>query len=124
MFNDRILMEAKYYIYKNLHRNMFSIRHKGRVIEHARNVMVNDAVFKVSEAGRARVLKTKQKNVHAYVVADNYSIDIEEVHNLDHSNVKMIRYNPYLHGFFFDKDGNKVESAKKLLVTNQGLFSF
>jgi hypothetical protein len=117
-------MEAKYYIYKNLHRNMFSIRHKGRVIEHARTIMINNASFKVNEAGRQRVLATKQKNVHAFVVADNYSTDINAIDSWNQSNIKPVRYNPYIKEFFFDADENKVESAEKLLMYYSGLYTF
>lgn len=35
---------------------------------HATHLKLSDVVFRVSEAGRQRVLKEKQKNVHAYAV--------------------------------------------------------
>ena len=54
-------------VYYNLHKKCLSIRHKGKVIEHAREVTLTDARFHVQPAGRERVLREKKKNVHAYV---------------------------------------------------------
>lgn len=60
------------FCYYNLHRHCFSMRalegaSKGRVIAHAAAVHIANATFKVSAAGRARVLSSRQKNVHAGV---------------------------------------------------------
>ena len=59
-------------VYFNLHRKLFSIRacegpNKGRVIAHRETVTLLHPQFKVSQAGRARVLREKRKNVHATV---------------------------------------------------------
>ena len=54
-------------VYYNLHKKCLSIRHKGKVIEHAQEVTLTDARFHVQQAGRERVLKQKRKNVHAYI---------------------------------------------------------
>jgi len=60
------------FVYYNLTKKCWSIkalegRSKGRVVAHADAVDLWDCKFKVSEAGRQRVLRTKQKNVHAGV---------------------------------------------------------
>jgi len=59
-------------IYWNLHKGMWSVRDAKtrRVIGHAAQVLVRDATFKVSEAGRQRVLRERKKNVHAFVVGE------------------------------------------------------
>jgi hypothetical protein len=54
-------------VYYNLHKKCLSVRHKGKVIEHAQEVTLTDARFHVQQAGRERVLKEKRKNVHAYI---------------------------------------------------------
>lgn len=55
-------------IYWNLHRKCFSVLDAdGHVIEHANNVLLQEAEFIVREAGRQRVLREKRKNVHAFV---------------------------------------------------------
>lgn len=60
-------------VYWNLHKKLWSIKalegeHKGRVIAHSDAFTLTDCVFKVSEAGRQRVLRERKKNVHAGVV--------------------------------------------------------
>jgi hypothetical protein len=62
-------------VYFNLHNHLWSVRalsgrDKGRVIGHASKVMIRDARFAVQAAGRAKVLKERQKNVHAFVRGD------------------------------------------------------
>lgn len=56
-------------IYRNLHNGKLSIRDAKtkHVIGHAARVYLHDARFKVSQAGRKRVLREKRKNVHAVV---------------------------------------------------------
>lgn len=56
-------------IYRNLHNGKLSIRDAKtkHVIGHAARVYLHHAEFKVSQAGRKRVLREKRKNVHAVV---------------------------------------------------------
>ena len=63
----------KVYVYFNLHKRCFSVKAlegqaKGLVIAYANDVVLFDPVFKVSKAGRDRVLRERKKNVHAGVV--------------------------------------------------------
>ena len=59
----------KVFVYYNLHKHKWSVKDvkTGRVIGHHYDVSLYNATFKVSEAGRVRVLKEKRKNVHAGV---------------------------------------------------------
>jgi hypothetical protein len=83
---------AKYYIYRNLRTGGFSVKYRGRVIEHLNGpTIVMGAVFKVNELGRQRVIKEGQKNVHAYVVCDNYQTCPK--YSVD--KINKITYNPY-----------------------------
>lgn len=61
------------FVYYNLRKHLWSIKaldgpSKGRVVAHADKVLVRDATFRVSEAGRQRVIRERRKNVHAGVV--------------------------------------------------------
>lgn len=66
------------FVYFNLHRTCWSVKalegpDKGRVIAHIysrqrHELALRDVTFKVSEAGRQRVLREGKKNVHAGVV--------------------------------------------------------
>ena len=74
--------------------------------------------FKVNELGRQRVLKERQKNVHAFVIADKYYkerypvIEIGDVDKYD-----KISYNPYTDAQFVC-NGKRIESAKKIVFQN------
>lgn len=56
-------------VYRNLHNNLFSIRSKKSrlVLAHGENFALFNAVTKVSESGRQKVIREKRKNVHAWV---------------------------------------------------------
>lgn len=63
------------FVYFNLHKKCFSVKaldgvSKGKVVFHADKVMLRNVEFRVSEAGRKRVLETGRKQVHAGVVGD------------------------------------------------------
>lgn len=92
-------------VYKNLHKKMFSIMdYKTRkVIAHRHFVCLKNVEFKVSEAGRQRVLIEKKKNVHAFVIGDWIT---EEINWPGHS-PKTIYYNPYRTRYFKIKENRK-----------------
>jgi hypothetical protein len=94
------------FVYFNLHRKCFSIKalegaNKGRVVAHRNDVLLFDGVFKVSEAGRQRVLRERKKNVHAGVVGywdetGDMTIGIDRVATIG----TPITYNPYKYDTF------------------------
>ncbi len=67
----------KVFVYRNLHQNCWSVksRESGRVIAHADEVQLSGVDFKVSQAGRDRVLREKSKNVHAGLVGTLVNFD-------------------------------------------------
>jgi len=81
-----------------------------RVTGHTESVTLLEARFKVSEAGRQRVLREKKKNVHAIVegyAVENFSGSIGG---------RRAFYNPYKAGTFTDKDGLPITSAKVVQI--------
>lgn len=63
------------FVYYNLHRKCLSVKalegsERGRVLAHATHAYLENVSFKVSEAGRQRVLKERAKNVHAGVCGE------------------------------------------------------
>ena len=89
-------------VYFNLHRKLFSIRacegpNKGRVIAHRETVTLLQPQFKVSQAGRARVLREKRKKVHATVRGtweqDDFILPVLAKRIQQRGN--EITYNPY-----------------------------
>ena len=96
----------KVFVYFNLHRKCFSIKalegaNKGRVVAHSDKVLLSDGVFKVSEAGRQRVLKEQRKNVHAGVVGywDETGTDLITIDRVTTIG-RPVTYNPYKYSTF------------------------
>jgi hypothetical protein len=87
-------------VYYNLHKHTFSIQHKvdGRwlVRDYADEVTLKDVTFKVSEAGRKRVIEEGRKNVHAFVIGTLVD-DIPET-------PVQATYNPYRFASFVEKE--------------------
>ena len=89
------------HVYWNIHKKCWSIRHKGKVIKHADKVSLADCTFHVQPAGRARVLREKRKNVHAYICGTLVDDNVDETHDLTMRGLhKRIVYNPYLYDSF------------------------
>lgn len=81
---------ARVFVYWNLHKSLWSVRDckTRKVIAHLHSLTLIDVKFKVSEAGRQRVLREQRKNVHAGV--EGYvSVDT------DNPCLIPVRYNPY-----------------------------
>ena len=113
------------FVYRNLHRNCFSIRGEKikRVLSHfPHGFVIKDAQLKVSQAGRSRVLRTNQKNVHAGVRGKFHALP--DQHDLPPHAVK-ITYDPYKSAFFHIK-GNphrSVHYAESVYFTQSGLYA-
>jgi len=123
-------------VYRNLHRRCFSIRsvETGRVIGHATDgVGLVRAEFKVSEAGRQRVLRERRKNVHA-VVRGTLSILPGEfkqyglwTHWLGPS-ARRVSYDPYGGPYFsapheaYQGEPAAVHEAPRVYFTEIGVF--
>jgi hypothetical protein len=112
----------KVFVYFNLHKKCFSIKAlegamKGRVVAHRDNVLLFQATFKVSQAGRERVLREKRKNVHAGVVG-NLSF-VGEMGDTalwkcasTYPAFIPVTYNPYKYSTFVRKNNDYMEMHK------------
>jgi hypothetical protein len=114
------MLGQKVFIYWNVRKRCWSLRacegpSKGLVLDHAINFIIKDAVFKVSEAGRQRVLRERKKNVHAGVEGRVYgylpnaqSLPIGTI-SVNPVNFEPIRYNPYIYSTFIkDSDQSSI----------------
>jgi hypothetical protein len=79
-------------VYFNLHKKLLSVQAKvngqWKVINHVNRIDLCDVRFKVSEAGRQRVLRENRKNVHAFVEGDVIAF-------CGYANATRVAYNPY-----------------------------
>lgn len=121
----------KVYCYRNLHKDCFSVRamegpNKGRVIVHADGVHLSAVEFRVSQAGRARVLREQRKNVHAGVVGqlthyvplghepdDTWAAQQQRFE----SAAQPVSYNPYQNDSFVNRNtGEAVVEARECML--------
>lgn len=81
-------------VYYNFRKKLFSVQAKvnGKwtVVEHTKDIYLRNATFKVSEAGRQRVLKQKRKNVHAFIIGERFPFIPKSFVYRDE-----VSYNPY-----------------------------
>ncbi|MED4068615.1 hypothetical protein [Priestia megaterium] len=121
IFKDRKLeVDQKVRVYVNLHKQgMFSIvdMKTGLVCCYARTCLIKDATFYVSESGREKVRKTKQKLVHAWVRGIFQGADLEpQEYNTEY------QYNPYFHEGFTNSDGYIITEAPFAYMSNKKVF--
>jgi hypothetical protein len=93
-------------------------------------VLLSSAKFVVNEAGRARVLKSGHKNVHAFVVGTLVSDEFtpkDEIcgaYGIDENGTDLpwkVTYNPYIAGHFIGQNGEKVNGAGAVLLNEHGM---
>lgn len=113
-----------YRIYKNLHKDCFSIQAKipgkgWRVVDYAKSLSLSNVTFRVYEAGRQRVIRTGKKNVHAFVLADSYERP-DTSWEAQGCDVK-VRYNPKLAHVFLAGD-TEVRRAARAHLTDGAMY--
>ena len=81
------------YVYRNLHKKCLSVKQRGIVRCHARNVVLKDCDFIVWQAGQAKVRKEKKKNVHAFLFG--YVTTSKVANELLDFGWQSVYYNPY-----------------------------
>lgn len=110
-------------VYKNLRTGNYSVRHKGRVIDHAAEVWIDDAAFVVNAAGRARVLRERRKNVHAFVRGER-SERSDAIVRPTALGV-AVKYNPYEGNRFFEVgSGRAVIGARHVYIGPHGVVAY
>jgi hypothetical protein len=113
------------FVYFNLHRKCLSVKalegeRKGRVIAHAKAVELVGVTFKVSEAGRQRVIREQRKNVHAGVVGMLTSLDVHpSTMQIAEAMLTPVKYNPYKFRTFVKAVSEcPVQYAKRAIVAS------
>ena len=99
-------------VYRNLHKDCWSVRQNRLVRFHTDYICLTDAKFVVSKAGQLRVLKSGHKNVHAFVKGLLCNPREQWANRLPYS-YDEITYNPYKYdSFVFADNKNPVFHAK------------
>lgn len=101
-------------VYRNLTRGCWSVRERGRVVAHAQTVTLADAVMVVRPGARARVIRTGNREVHAWIKGTL----------VPHAGVpaRAVRfyYRPFLAGHFTDECGRPVVAAASIFFDEDG----
>jgi hypothetical protein len=120
-YKDRSINPEKLvYVYRNLHKEgrWYSLKQNGKVVAHADCVHLNLCLFKVYEKGRQRVLREKQKNVHAYIIG--YFVP-EAVYTYE----TAVSYDPYKYPHFYTIGENKaVSTAYGVVLDDRGVHAY
>jgi len=111
-------------VYFNLHRLLWSVRCRrtGHVTQHARVVsFAHGAKLVVRPSGRALVLATGQKNVHAFARGDSPEVSRDwkgwQAFCDGLPDSVLVTYNPHKAGHFMRKDsGERVDSVSSLVL--------
>ena len=130
------------FVYRNLTRKCYSIRamdgpQKGVVVGHANFIQLENCEFKVSEAGRQRVIRERRKNVHAGVIGDivfgsNWDvvtgqayphIELEAPSKAFLTQPIPILYNPYVYRKFQISGGVEVNRAELCILHLTGILA-
>ena len=114
-------MSERVRVYRNLHKSkpgrpVYSIMdlRTRRVVNHTVDIELKDVKFVVSQAGRARVLREKVKNVHAFVEGTIAAMTMETG--------EAVVYNPYKFASFVRRsDRAPVHSALRVRLGPGGL---
>jgi hypothetical protein len=100
------------FVYRNLHKRMWSVKsaETNRLLCHSSNLILRQCQFRVSEAGRQRVIREGRKNVHAGIYGywcEGISVLLIRVRGWDE-----VTYDPYSQSKFTRvEDGSKIEFA-------------
>ena len=90
------------HVYRNLHKKVWSIMQKGKVIAHAPCLELQGCIFRVRPGGLARCRREGRKNVHAFAVGELLS---QEPASLPESaGWHRVSYNPFANDTFVRPD--------------------
>lgn len=109
-------------VYRNLNRNCLSVQvktSKGWRVDHwVDGLQLSDCRFIVSQAGRARTLRERRRNVHAYIEGDLVAESLDGP--LAPLDGPAAYYNPFKCSEWQLADGDHVTRAAAVVVNTKG----
>ena len=115
-------------VYRNLHKNCWSVRNNatGHVLWHCNEVLLQDVDLVVRPAGRAKVLREKRKNVHAFAKGEILYTSVgDNLKKIDTDGYiekfKQIVYDPYQYeSFIYVESKEPIFKADTVHLDNKG----
>ena len=114
--NRKIDLSKPVEVYRNLNQPgvTYSIRQNNKVVGHGIEFGISDCIFIVKESGRKRALKSKSRNVHAWIVG--------KIAEMEEGGFE-IKYNPFKFShFYIEGDPGILTKAYKICFTGKGVF--
>ena len=122
----RWMLGKRAYVYRNLHRDCYSVMIGGLVVAHVTHLELSDVDFRVRQGGLARARSTGRRNVHAFAVG---------VIQAPHPNGQATDTPTWLSGvevtyhfrqghFFHAKTGDAIRKAGTLHLSSNGLRAY
>jgi hypothetical protein len=112
-------------VYQNLHLNTFSVLLDGKVAGHTDEIILSAPKFIVRPGGRARVVRERRKNIHAFVEG-LFNLELNRyLPYLRPSSGMEVRYNPYDRielGAFRYTDMTRVGDHKFVVLSHGRIF--
>ena len=99
-----IVTHKKVYIYRNLHKDCWSIQYRGKVIGYAKKLELMDVEFRVRPGGYKKAQQTKTKNVHAFIIGRIVGTGKRQP---KFNNKNKVTYSPFKVPFFVNKMSDK-----------------
>ncbi|WP_342548095.1 hypothetical protein NST69_32480 [Paenibacillus sp. FSL P2-0089] len=102
----------------HLYKKCFSVRHATtrRVLGYTERIVVRNVSFPIFASGRLRVLRERQKNVHAFV----RGIYDEELQEMKIGKYREAYYNPYEVSAFVDRESLEVIGRADIVLCEEG----
>lgn len=105
-------------VYRNLHKDCYSIKQGSLVVAHAERLCLSNVTFKVNEKNRQKVIETKRKNVHAFIEGFYTTCGIGTTAERNDLPVEVY-YNPYKTSSFLNKQYNKPLKGAWFVIADQ-----
>lgn len=111
-------LEKSILVYKNLHKDCYSIKQGTLVVAHSERLCLRDVKFLVNEKNRQKVIKTKQKNVHAFIRGYYDTSGMGTTAERNDLTVEVY-YNPYKTENFINRQYNKKLTGARFVILDQ-----
>ena len=110
-----LIGDENVHVYRNITKNLFSVKSKGIVVCHTDYINLKDVTYNVQPKGRDKVRRTGIKNVHAYVKGKPTFISAKQDYMRIYYNPKVCNtfvlestYKPIYSSKFFIGSINKI----------------
>ena len=114
----KINLEKPIKVYKNLHKNCYSIKQGTLVVAHAERLCLRGVVFKVNEKNRQKVIETKQKNVHAFMEGFYTTCGMGTTAKINDLPAEVY-YNPYKTKQFVYKTNSRPLNGARFVIADE-----